>query len=340
MMTLPFLVVGAGPSGLGFATELAHYGPVVLLDRDPVTGRGQADVQRLGVELRLGESALRWETLSGETLRGETLSRETLSRETLSRETLSRETLSRENGLLMVAGPGRIEPIAGRHLIFAGGLRPATAADLNVTGDRPAGVMAGPVAERLLQAGVRLGETVVVLGDGPCARAVAERARALDTRVVAVTDNGDWGDERFGWPGRLSVIGRARVTHLRLHTARARIDVRCDAVVLAADPRPNRNIAGALTEGAPAVTFHQPLRPYGAAQRYELAMRAARAWLAANGPVANEPATEGPGPDRPGTDRPGTNGPGTNGPGTNGLAAEGPAADRLAANGEERGPCH
>ena len=178
-----------------------------------------------------------------------------------------------------MAAPGRIEAIGGRHLIVASGLRPATAADLNLTGDRPAGVVAGPLAGHLLRAGVRVWQTVVILGDGPWARPVAERARALGTRVVAVTDSGDWGDERFSWPARFSVAGRDRVTHLRLHTSRAPVDVRCDAVVLAADPRPNRDIDGALAEGAPAVIFHQPLRPYGARQRYELAVRSAREWL-------------------------------------------------------------
>ncbi len=285
MTTTPFLVVGAGPSGLGFATELGRHGPVILLDRSLVAGGAaggaggsgaQADVRWLtaaarqrGVELRLGESALRWETPRGETPQGETPQG----------ETPRGETPRGENGRLLVAAPGRIEPIAGRHLIFAGGLRPATAAELNVTGDRPAGVVAGPLAENLLRAGVRRWQAVVILGDGPWARPVAERARALGTRVVAVTDGGDWGDERFGWPDRLSVIGRDRVTHLRLHTSGTPIDVRCDAVVLAADPRPNRDIEGALAEGAPAVTFHQPPRPYGARQRYELAMRSAREWL-------------------------------------------------------------
>lgn len=251
----PFLVVGAGPSGLGFATELARHGDVVLLDRLPVTGgaagwddagvRGfTAEAVRLGVRLRLGVSALRW-----------------------------------ERGLLLVAGPDRSEKMAGRHLVFSGGLRPATAAGLGLTGDRPAGVVAGTVAEHLLAAGVRLWGTAVVLGDGPWARTVAERARALGTRVVAVADGGDWGDERLDWPERLSVIGRDRVTHLRLHTSQGVTDVPCDAVVLAADPAPNRNVEGALLEGAPAVTFHQPLRPYAAARRYELAVRAAQSWI-------------------------------------------------------------
>ena len=228
MTTPPFLVVGAGPSGLGFATELGRHGPVILLDRSPVAGGAadgaQADVRRFtaaarqrGVELRLGESALRWETGRGEARRGE--ARRWEARRGEARrweaprgETRRGETRRGENGLLLVAAPGRIEPIAGRHLIFAGGLRPATAADLNVTGDRPAGVVAGPLAEHLLRAGVRLWQTVVILGDGPWARPVAERSRALGTRVVAVTDSGDWGDERFGWPARLSVVGRDRVT--------------------------------------------------------------------------------------------------------------------------------
>ena len=299
-MTPPFLVVGAGPSGLGFATELGRHGPVILLDRSPVAGGAadgaqgggaQADVRwftaaarQRGVELRLGESALRWEGPDRERPGGE--------RPHGDRPGGERPHGDRpggENGRLLVAAPGRIESIAGRHLIFAGGLRPATAADLNITGDRPAGVVAGPLAEHLLQAGVRLWETMVILGDGPWARAVAERARALGTRVVAVTDSGDWGDERFGWPGRFSVVGRDRVTHLRLHTSRAPIDVRCDAVVLAADPRPNRNIEGALAEGAPAVTFHQPPRPYGARRRYELAVRSAREWLGRR-PADRQPA--------------------------------------------------
>ena len=315
MTTPPFLVVGAGPSGLGFATELGRHGPVILLDRSPVAGgaagEAQADVRRFtaaarqrGVELRLGESALRWETPHGETPHGETPHGETPHGETPHGETphgeaprgetprgetprgetprgeIPREEAPRgENGYLLVAAPGRIEAIGGRHLIVASGLRPATAADLNLTGDRPAGVVAGPLAGHLLRAGVRVWQTVVILGDGPWARPVAERARALGTRVVAVTDSGDWGDERFSWPARFSVAGRDRVTHLRLHTSRAPVDVRCDAVVLAADPRPNRDIDGALAEGAPAVIFHQPLRPYGARQRYELAVRSAREWL-------------------------------------------------------------
>jgi hypothetical protein len=189
-------------------------------------------------------------------------------------------------GVLLVGAAGRFERVAGRRLIVACGLRPATAARLDITGDRPAGVVAGPAAWELLGAGVRLWDTAVVLGNGPWARAVAFRARGLGTRVVAITDQGDWGgcdwgDERLDRPERLTVIGRERVTCLRLHAGEAVTDVPCDAVVLAADPSPSRDIDGALLEGAAAVTFHQPPRPYPAAQRYELAVRSARNWLQA-----------------------------------------------------------
>ena len=37
-MTAPLLVIGAGPTGLGCATELATARPVELIDRIPVPG--------------------------------------------------------------------------------------------------------------------------------------------------------------------------------------------------------------------------------------------------------------------------------------------------------------
>ena len=68
----PFLVVGAGPSGLGCAWELARHGDVVVFDRIPVTG-GSAGwsgptMRRLtdlvtsrGVRLQLGQTAMRFD---------------------------------------------------------------------------------------------------------------------------------------------------------------------------------------------------------------------------------------------------------------------------------------
>ena len=100
-MTAPYLVVGAGPTGLGCAAELATVHPVELIDRIPVPG-GEAGwstpeitalveaARRSGVRFRLGNTAVRWEP-----------------------------------GRLLGAGPGRIEWLPGQRLFYAGGLRPA-----------------------------------------------------------------------------------------------------------------------------------------------------------------------------------------------------------------------
>src|SRR5262249_52933543 len=132
IMTAPYLVIGAGPTGLGCAAELVKVHPVELIDRIPVPG-GEAgwstpeltarvaDARRRGVRFRLGTTAVRWEP-----------------------------------GRLLVAGPGKIEWLPGERLFYAGGLRPATAADLFITGDRPAGVLPATVAHHLLAAQNRL----------------------------------------------------------------------------------------------------------------------------------------------------------------------------------------
>jgi hypothetical protein len=255
----PYLVVGAGPSGLGCAATLARGGQVLLFDRIPVTGgtAGWADpnIRRVtraliadGVQLRLGECALRW-----------------------------------DGRHLLVASPGRCEQIEGQHLFFAGGLRPATVANLHIAGDRPAGVLPGTVAEHLLQAGVKLWRAAAIVGDGRWAQTVARECRHLGTRIIAVGGTADCADECHDWPEQFTVLGRDRVTHLRLDTADGQLDIPCDAIILAADPRPNRNIEGALLNGAPGVTYLQPIRPYGPSDRYHAGQQAAREWLTPNG---------------------------------------------------------
>lgn len=257
----PLLIVGAGPSGLGLASELAKHARVTLLDRIPVPGGTagwtRAGVRRLsdhlhhqGVDLRLGQAAIRWD--------GQTL---------------------------LVATAAGFDRLPGGHLFFAGGLRPATVADLDIDGDRPAGVLAATVVEHLLHTGVRLWERAVVLGDGPWARPVAAMCREVGTSVLAVTATGNWGDRQIIPADRYSVVGRTRVTALRCHTAGTSSDIACDAIVLAADPRPNRSIEGALSEGASGVTFHQPTAPEGFDQRVEAARSAARSWMSTPGGV-------------------------------------------------------
>jgi hypothetical protein len=59
----------------------------------------------------------------------------------------------------------------------------------------------------------------------------------------------------------------------------------CDAVVLAADPLPNRTIDGAVLPGSAQVTFVQPAAPRDAGERFDAARRAATEWLDAAGKV-------------------------------------------------------
>jgi hypothetical protein len=260
-MTAPFLVVGAGPTGLGCAAELTAARPVELIDRIPVPG-GEAgwsapeitalatDARRRGVRFRLGNTALRWEP-----------------------------------GRLLVACPGKIEWIPGERLFYAGGLRPATAADLLITGDRPAGVLPATVAHHLLAAQNRLWRRLAVIGDGPWARPVAVRAHAGGTVIIAITpgcDAPDWADEAITQVTQIAITGRDRVQAVRACTRLQWTETACDAVVLAASPRPNRNISGALAEDSPGVTFIQPLAPASVIERSEVGRSAACRWIAAN----------------------------------------------------------
>lgn len=257
----PFLVVGAGPSGLGCAWELANHGDVVVVDRIPVTGgnagwsgpvvrRLTDDVLSRGARLRLGETAMRF-----------------------------------DGATLTVATPSGFDQIGGRAMVFAGGLRPATAANLCIDGDRPAGVLAATVAEHLLDTGVRLWHTVAIFGDGPWSRPVAMMCRRLGTRIIGIAERASWADERLDPAPRLSVVGRQRITGVRLHRSTGDLTVNCDALVLCDDPRPNRNVTGALTEDDDNVVFHQPVRPADPKDRFQAGAAAMRAWLHTSGGI-------------------------------------------------------
>jgi hypothetical protein len=260
-MTAPLLVIGAGPTGLGCATELATARPVELIDRIPVPG-GEAgwsapeitalasDARRRGVRFRLGNTALRWEP-----------------------------------GRLLIAGPGRIEWIPGERLFYAGGLRPATAADLHITGDRPAGVLPATVAHHLLTAQNRLWRRLAVIGDGPWAGPVAAHAHAGGSTIIAITpdcDAPDWADEAITQAAQIIITGRDRVQAVRARTGLQWTETACDGVVLTGSPRPNRTITGALADDTPGVTFIQPLAAASVTERSEVGRDAARSWIAAN----------------------------------------------------------
>ena len=98
---------------------------------------------------------------------------------------------------------------------------------------------------------------------GACGRA----RPALGSRIVALGSAAGWADEHLGRPtGAASSAGTGsgRAAGIPRHLCGS-VDVACDAVVLAADPVPNRNVDGAVRPGSPGVTFVQPATPYDVA---------------------------------------------------------------------------
>lgn len=229
-------VVGAGLSGLAAAAVLATRTDAVLVERLPAVG-GQAGwedrtAQRLdaagraaGVHQLLGATALRWEP-----------------------------------GRLLVAAPGNIRWIEADHLVFAGGTRPATPADLRLAGDRPAGVVSATVAEHLVGARVTLGQNPILLGVSHWAELVAHRMHARGSRVRALGLPGDarpaWADDWLGTATPHAVHGRPRIAELEVSRdgVTGRVRIPCDALVIAAPARPIRNVEGAVS-GGERVTF-------------------------------------------------------------------------------------
>ena len=243
------LVVGAGAAGLGAAAALAGRHRVVLVDRLPVpggcAGADRPDVrarvaraERAGVELALGTTAARW-----------------------------------EGGRLLVCAPGDVRWRAAATLVFAGGLRPATAAELGLAGDRPEGVLAASVARRLLETGTPPWRRAVVVGDGADAAEAAALVRAAGGTVAVVGCEPAWADR--AWPGwrAAAVAGAPRVTALRIERDGATETLACDVVLLAAQPRPVRNVEGAIADDAAGVVYLQDI----AAATFEATAQAAAA---------------------------------------------------------------
>jgi hypothetical protein len=231
-------VVGAGLTGLRFAELVAQREPVVVVDRVPVIG-GEAgyehpEVVRLGdsaraagVRLRLGATACRW-----------------------------------AGDRLLVAGHDAIGWLAARHLVIATGARPATAAELELVGDRVAGVFAATVAKHLLETRAVTWRRPVILGDAWWAPAIARQLHTFGAVVTAVVPGTgsapDWADDsRVGWNAR-AVLGDERVTELVIADGQRQTTIPCDVVILCADPRPIRNVEGAIADDAIGVTYLQP----------------------------------------------------------------------------------
>lgn len=232
------LVVGAGLAGLAAARELAGRAAVTVVERLPAIGgtwgfehpqvRDLASAcQRSRVELLPGVTALRW-----------------------------------RDGRLLVTGPGQTRWLHADHLVFAGGSRPAHAAELGVTGSRPAGVFSATVAHHLLDAGIVLGRRCVVTGWGDWAELVVPQLLPRSEVTIVGGASGDtlrWPEVRW-WPDYrpVSIHGGSRVERIAISDGRSDRTLRCDCVILAGQPRALRNVDGANRDNADRVTFIQP----------------------------------------------------------------------------------
>jgi NADPH-dependent 2,4-dienoyl-CoA reductase/sulfur reductase-like enzyme len=232
------VVVGAGVAGLTSAHALSAAADVMLVDRLPACGgvlpfdhRAIRELvrhaERAGVEFALGATATRW---TGEQL--------------------------------LVAAPGAIRWEPASHLIYAGGSRPSTAAELRLSGlARLAGVLAAPVAVHLLEAGVRIGNNVVVIGSGDWAWRTIDELAHHRIRAVSVSLPNEAApvarppEHYAGWTPT-SVSGKGRVGEVLIERQGATQRILCDALVLAARLRPLRNVDGAIEDNS-STTFIQ-----------------------------------------------------------------------------------
>lgn len=258
-------VVGAGIAGMAAAAELAGRAEVTVLDRLPVTGGVlpydlpavrdlTARCRSAGVQWLLGTTAVRW-----------------------------------DNGRLLTVGPSGIRWMNAAHLVFAGGCRPATAAELVLAGPRLAGVLPAPVAVHLAEAKVTIGRQVVIIGTGDWARAARGAIAHQRSRVTVIAaESGQQvlfpHDALIGGWSPVAVAGNGRVSTLTLQRAGQRHVIDCDAVILAGSPRPLRNVDGAIADPAHAVTFIQPAADEGSWEQVAAASRTAVARLLANQP--------------------------------------------------------
>jgi hypothetical protein len=164
-----------------------------------------------------------------------------------------------------VLGAGGASRLPCDALVVATGSRPASRAELGITGDRCAGVVPGPAASRLTRAGVLLGHRPLIAGSGEFALRCARQQLEAGASAVALTlpagarREPGAGIRVFAGYRVASVHGAIRVDAVVLCSGQESIRVQADALILAAGLRPVRNIEGAI-EQREGVFFCQPDR--------------------------------------------------------------------------------
>ena len=255
-------VVGAGPSGLGCANELAMNHDVILIDRLPVVGgesgwretsvlQYASKAHELGILFELGSMAIRW-----------------------------------DGDKLLIVGPLGTKEIFADHLFFAGGVRPATSAEIGISGDRPAGVIPASVALHLLESEVQLWKNVIVIGDGQLAHKVISAIThngGICTNIVVGATETNTNIRQISNARKMKVHGMTRVDKFECEVNGENMQFECDGIILAGPLIPNRNLEGALIDPSKNVTFVQQISGSTPESRYENGSSVARNWIKAQG---------------------------------------------------------
>ena len=231
-------VIGAGVAGLAAAIELSSSGSVTVYDRLPVAGGvlGYEDPLVGDLARRCHDAGVRW--------------------------MLGTTTVRWARPRLLTVGPAGIRWVEHTHLIYAGGTRPATQAELGIAGPRLAGVLPATVALHFAEAKVLLGHQIVFVGTGDWAHAAARVIAEHPCQITVVASDGaatpEFRHEALwsGWTP-VSVAGAGRVSSLTLERDGVERSLSCDAVVLADRPRPLRNVDGAVLDPSEGVAFVQ-----------------------------------------------------------------------------------
>ena len=92
---------------------------------------------------------------------------------------------------MLLAGPGGIRWTPADHLVYAGGVRPATAAEVGLGGSRLAGVLSATVAVHLAEAEVMIGRRVVIVGGGNWAERATEELSHGGCEITHVVPPGE-----------------------------------------------------------------------------------------------------------------------------------------------------
>lgn len=238
------VIAGSGVSGLACAATLAGRAECLVVERLPVVGGEEwanSHIKELahratagGAQIITGTQAIRWDG--------------------------ARVTLVGQQSRVQTA----------HVLVIATGHRPQTRDELRVGGNRCGGIIPGTVAMHLMDRGVTVGHRPLIVGEGSLALSLTRRLLkrgdevhlVLPSNETPLHDDDDIfstaaGIHRYLGAVPIRATGENRVSSVRVRwTDGRKLDVACDALILAHGRIPYRNIDGAIFD-APGVLFAQ-----------------------------------------------------------------------------------